>query len=97
MVAILYPSDISSSGRFRKHSIYATVRGDHVSVRSGSFYGRGCGRGRGGRGCGGRGRLGIGGHGRGSSGGCSEAYKNGIEISYIILCATHSQKIQGKG
>ena len=66
VVARLYPFSNPSSGRFRKHSIYATGCGDHGSRRCGRFYVRGFSRGRGGIYGQGRGGHGRGGHGVGS-------------------------------
>ena len=50
VVARLYPYYNPSSGRFRKRSIYSAGRGDRGGGRGGRFNGRGCVRGRGGRG-----------------------------------------------
>ena len=50
VVARLYTSANSSSGRFRKRSIYAAGRGDRVGGRGGHFNDRGRSRGHGGRG-----------------------------------------------
>ena len=67
VVSRLYPSSNPSSGRFRKHSIYATVRGEHDGGRGGRFnviyHGR-VHKGRGGRVRGGHGQVGRGGGSR---------------------------------
>ena len=74
----IYPSANPSLGRFRKRSIYATVRGDRGIRRCGRFNGSVCGRG-----CGGKYGKFRGGHVQGCHGGVSGAYENGIDISDV--------------
>ena len=78
VVVRLYPSANTSSGRFRKRSIYASGRGCRGGGRGGGFNDKGCGRGLGGRGVRGRG-----GHVQGGRGGGIGAHENGIYISDV--------------
>ena len=97
MVARIYPSDNPTSGRLRKSSIYAAVRGDRDDGRGGSFNGSGSGRGHGGRG--GRGRVG---HVQGGCGGVVAHMKMELTsqmspVTFKIQSRPHYQTIQGKG